>query len=76
MLSSAARNVNLAGLAVEQHFTVSHSPSEAIVEAAKAFHCDLIIMASHGRHGLSAVLHGSETQAVIRDSKVPVIVVH
>lgn len=75
ILASAAKNTNLAGVAVEQHFTVTDSPYEAIIEAAKELQCELIIMASHGRRGLSAVLLGSETQKVLTHSTIPVLVV-
>ena len=37
--------------------------------------CDLIMMASHGRKGLNAVLLGSETVKVLTHSKIPVLVV-
>ncbi|WP_440222570.1 universal stress protein [Dokdonella sp. MW10] len=45
-----------------------------IVDAAAREGCDLVLMASHGRKGLSAVLLGSETQKVLTHSKVPVLV--
>ncbi|HUX23399.1 MAG TPA: universal stress protein [Burkholderiales bacterium] len=54
--------------------TVSNSPYEAIIEAAKKKKCDLIVMASHGRRGLSALVLGSETQKVLVHSKIPVLV--
>lgn len=50
-------------------------PWEAIIEQAKAENCDLIVMASHGRRGLSALLLGSETQRVLTHSPIPVLVV-
>ncbi len=75
VLASAAASEHLAGVQVEQHYALNHSPAEAIIDAASAYGCDLIIMASHKRRGMSAVVHGSETQRVLRDSKVPVIVV-
>lgn len=50
-------------------------PWEAIVEHAKAQGCDLIVMASHGRRGVSALLLGSETQKVLTHCQVPVLVV-
>ena len=52
----------------------SFSPAEAIIDAATEYGCDLIFMASHGRQGLAAVLLGSETQKVLTDSKIPVMV--
>ena len=37
--------------------------------------CDLIVMTSHGRKGLAAVLLGSETRKVLTHGKIPVLVV-
>ncbi len=57
-------------------FTVEAShPWEAIVEQAKVGRCDLIVMASHGRRGMSALLLGSETQKVLTHGTLPVLVV-
>jgi nucleotide-binding universal stress UspA family protein len=50
-------------------------PWEAILDHAKTQGVDLIVMASHGRRGLSALLLGSETQKVLTHSTVPVLVV-
>lgn len=47
---------------------------EAIIEAATKNDCDLIIMASHGRSGMGALLLGSETTKVLTHSKIPVLV--
>ena len=47
---------------------------QGIIDAAKAKGCDLIVMASHGRRGLAAVVVGSETQKVLTHSTVPVLV--
>jgi nucleotide-binding universal stress UspA family protein len=49
-------------------------PWSAIIDAARARKCDLIVMASHGRRGLSGLLLGSETHKVLTHSKVPVLV--
>jgi len=45
-----------------------------IVEAANRNRCDLILMATHGRRGISRLLLGSETSKVLAHSKVPVLV--
>ncbi len=50
-------------------------PWEAILDQAKAQQCDLIVMASHGRRGLGAILLGSETQRVLTHSRLPVLVI-
>ena len=47
---------------------------QAIIDAASARKCDLIVMASHGRRGVSAVVLGSETVKVLTHSKIPVLV--
>jgi nucleotide-binding universal stress UspA family protein len=49
-------------------------PAEAIVDCAKEQHCDLIVMASHGRRGFSRLLLGSETVRVLTHTSVPVLV--
>lgn len=48
--------------------------SEAIIDAAKEYEADLIVMASHGRKGLTRLLLGSETQNVLTHSHTPVLV--
>ena len=50
-------------------------PYQAIIAAAKDKGCDLIVMASHGRSGLSAKLLGSVTNKVLTHTKTPVLVV-
>ena len=50
-------------------------PWQSIVRTASGKKCDLIVMASHGRRGLSGLLLGSETTKVLTHSKIPVLVV-
>jgi nucleotide-binding universal stress UspA family protein len=49
-------------------------PYQAIIDAAKKNGCDLIVMASHGRRGFSALVLGSETVKVLTHSTIPVLV--
>ncbi len=49
-------------------------PHAAILETAQAIGCDLIVMASHGRRGISAILLGSETMKVLTHGTIPVLV--
>jgi nucleotide-binding universal stress UspA family protein len=50
-------------------------PWEAIVDHAAKQGCDLLVMGSHGRSGLASLFLGSETQDVLRHTKIPVLVV-
>jgi nucleotide-binding universal stress UspA family protein len=49
-------------------------PYEGVIETANDKGCDLIVMASHGRRGVSAMVLGSETNKVLTHSKIPVLV--
>lgn len=49
--------------------------SNAVIAAATQHDCDLIVMASHGRRGLSRLLLGSETQQVLTHATTAVLVV-
>jgi len=64
-----------AGITCEAHTIEAVHPWEAIIEHAKANSCDLIVMSSHGRRGVTALLLGSETQKVLTHSTTPVLVV-
>jgi len=65
-----SRKVRCATLAVANDLAY-----QEIIETARKKKCDLILMASHGRRGLSSLLLGSETAKVLLHSKVPVLVV-
>ena len=47
---------------------------EGILRAARSKKCDLVVMASHGRRGLAALVLGSETNKVLTHSNIPVLV--
>ena len=64
-----------AGVTCQAHTVEALHPWEAILDHAKTQGCDLVVMASHGRRGLSALLLGSETQKVLTHSAIPVLVV-
>jgi nucleotide-binding universal stress UspA family protein len=63
-----------AGVACATLHVKDQYPAEGLVEAAKAQGCDLIVMASHGRRGLSKLLLGSQATRVLTLSEVPVLV--
>ncbi|GCL65994.1 universal stress protein [Pseudaquabacterium pictum] len=70
MAAAAAAGVECTGSTVE-----ALHPWEAILDLAKQQGCDLIVMASHGRRGMAALLIGSETSRVLTHSPLPVLVV-
>ncbi|MBV8123867.1 MAG: universal stress protein [Burkholderiaceae bacterium] len=63
------------GVDCECHSVEALHAWEAIIEHAKRHGADLIVMASHGRRGVQALLLGSETQKVLTHSTIPVLVV-
>lgn len=63
-----------AGVPARCYHVLGDHPYEEIVKAARKNHCDLIVIASHGRRGLSRVLLGSETSKVLAHSRIPVMV--
>ena len=74
-VKSVVDTAKAAGLTCGGHTVEALHPWEAILDHAKAQQCDLIIMASHGRRGVAALLLGSETQRVLIHSTLPVLIV-
>src|SRR5262245_15367169 len=75
ILRAAEKKARATKVPVSKAWAISGAPHDAIVEMARRRRCDLIVMASHGRRGLSRLLLGSETQAVLSRVNVPVLVV-
>jgi nucleotide-binding universal stress UspA family protein len=72
-LAIAAEAAAAAGVPCEAIHIKHDHPWEAIIETAEQRGCDLIVMGSHGRAGVSAVVLGSETNKVLTHSKIPVL---
>lgn len=70
-IANAARAM---GVPCETITPLSFEPHQEILKAVKEFGCDVIFMASHGRTGLRKLFVGSETQKVLAESSVPVMV--
>ncbi len=73
-LSAARAAANSAGIRADVLKVESNQPHEAIIAAAKSTGADLIVIASHGRSGIKAVLLGSVAQKVLTYSDLPVLV--
>lgn len=74
-LSQFEQAAKRAGVSCEVRLKEDDQPHRAILNVARAENCDLIVMASHGRRGVSAVVLGSETERVLTHADRPVLVV-
>jgi nucleotide-binding universal stress UspA family protein len=74
-LDKAQAAVSAAGLACDRKVLEGHVVHQGILDTAAEGGCDLVVMGSHGRHGLDKLLLGSTTQRVLGHAKVPVLVV-
>lgn len=74
MLADLEASARSNSIDCENLVVVGDNPYEEIISNADKNDCDLIMMASHGRRGLNAVLLGSETVKVLTHTKIPVLV--
>lgn len=75
MLTKIAKAADDADVPSDTFYVFNDHTHQAIINQAKKSKADLIVMASHGRRAVSAMLLGSETQKVLAYSKIPVLVV-
>jgi nucleotide-binding universal stress UspA family protein len=75
VLAKASAAATAAGVPCETVHAKDQFPAEGIIEAAANAGADLIVMASHGRKGLSRLFIGSQTNRVVIHSVIPVLVV-
>ncbi len=65
------------GAGVAMHALVKQGPTwQTITETATEAAADLIVMGSHGRHGISRALLGSVAEKVVRMAHCPVLTLH
>ena len=74
-LAKYARTLQAAGLEVDFDAVIAEDVSDAIANYARQHDIDLIIMATHGRSGLSELVQGSVASAVVRTGVAPVTLV-
>ena len=75
MVNALVARAKEKGVECDGLVVVGDHPYVEIIRSAEARKCDLIMMASHGRRGLDAVLLGSETVKVLTHTQIPVLVV-
>ena len=73
-LGAIEKAAKSAGVKCKSVHVTDDFPADAILRVAAKEKCDLIHISSHGRTGLARVLLGSETQKVLAQSKIPVLV--
>ena len=73
-LAAVEIEAETAGVPFSPVIATDAQPWKAIIRTARGKRCDVIVMASHGRRGISAMLLGSETSKVLAHSKIPVLV--
>lgn len=73
-LDVVTRAAKAAGVRCAVASKTSDFPADVILAVAKKQKCDLIVMASHSRKGLAKLLLGSQTQKVISQANIPVMV--
>jgi nucleotide-binding universal stress UspA family protein len=74
ILEEVQAQATTAGVLCDTAWVQHEHPYEAIIDGAKSKACDLIVMASHGRSGVSAIVLGSQTLKVLTHSTLPVLV--
>jgi nucleotide-binding universal stress UspA family protein len=77
VLTAASQLAGERGVKVEMETrdALGPRPASVITDEAKSAHCDLIVMGTHGRRGVSRVLLGSDAALVLQRSSVPVLLV-
>lgn len=77
VIDAAAKHVQAEGVQVEQQLleNVAARVADVIIEEARNWSADLIVMGTHGRRGVSHLFLGSDAEAVVRMSPVPVLLV-
>jgi nucleotide-binding universal stress UspA family protein len=74
-LRRIANRLRTSSLKVDIGVEADLSPAEAIVQTAAALQVDAIVIATHGRSGLSRLLMGSVTQKVVNAHPCPIFVI-
>ena len=73
-LATVRKAAIAAKVAFHEIHVENDEPYRAIVAAAEKQGCDLIVMASHSRRGISALVLGSVTAQVLTHTTIPVLV--
>jgi len=77
LLQRAKRLAGKLGVSAEValYESTAHRAAEAILREAAKWHADLIVMGTHGRRGVRRLVLGSDAEQVVREARVPVLLV-
>ena len=77
VLERAAAHARAAGLTVESELIEAPEGhvGRAIITAANAWPADLLVVSTHGRHGLTRLVLGSMAETLVRWGNLPILVV-
>ena len=73
-LAGLAAAAASAGVECASRHVENDQPWRAILDIAESVGADLVMMGSHGRKGVAALVLGSETHKVLTHTKIPVLV--
>lgn len=77
VLRDAVAAAQREGVQVEtaMHENIAGRVADRILDEAAKWPAELIVMGTHGRHGIRHVVLGSDAEAVVRSAQVPVLLV-
>lgn len=77
IVADALERVRAAGLEADELVLESYSAQvhALVVKAATDWRAELIVIGTHGRHGIGRLLLGSDAEEILRSSSCPVLVV-
>jgi nucleotide-binding universal stress UspA family protein len=76
LLNEASERARRAGVTLSATHLLNGNAVEQIAATAAEEACDLIVIGSHGRSGLSRLVLGSVAEGVMRETSVPTLIVH
>ena len=77
ILAQAEKTVRQAGVAVQTRLLEADGEriASVIVEEARHWPADLIVIGTHGRSGFSRILFGSVAEGIMRTAHIPVLLI-
>lgn len=77
VLAKAEADAAKTGQSTQSHMLEARGlgVAQVILRLARRVHADIIVMGTHGRRGLSRLVMGSDAETVLREARVPVLLV-